>query len=559
MSIDSVKIYPHKLQNFNNGLKEAIIESRYTLEYGKRRKADGSYELIADMRSSMYPFSSVTDGLKVGISVYKVGSKPSATWEVILEDKDGTPKNKKLYLFLSPTTTYIHDEPKLPTIIEEAFDSDDIELSKTILKNKDNIYEVIQECGAFYSEKINYRQYAIVRSSISGELYQKTTETEIDPDDRKDPYEDKVNWKLMIKKDNEVNPKDFVTVDGMQDIPGIKKFTNKVYKNTAQSTVPETHELINKKEADELYHKIGAKADDSTKLNGLEPRDVSTTTGGPFIVQTNANGKIDDSFLPLNIVSNVEGKVLTVDVNKVDADNITTFQSIQAAYEAASKYIRLAPVVIEVKDGTYNMGGTGPVLNLNLIYDNSQISIIGNIDYPDKCVIQISSSQEGIFYCGKGLYINGFKITNIDTDKANTIGVNVDYGASIIFGPQMIIDNCKVGLYASNLSNVKADNMKVTNSDYAYIADASVISIDNATAENCIHGCVAENNATVYCKGSRFNKGIIDSGNTIGYISSYNSVIRAEDTSNGCNMDIKYKDVEESGKPNATGGVIAYS
>lgn len=554
MSTELITTYPSKLPNFENGLSEVLLENEYTLTYGKKRKNDGSYELYAAIRNNTYPYDLVSNGEKTNINVYKVGSAPSALWTLQFTI-NGVIQEKKIYLFLSQSTTYLNDQSTLPVDIANNFDSTDISLDVDRIKNLNSIYEILQETGSFFDVNISYRKYALVRSAISGELYQKITDTSIDKGNRKDPYEDNINWKLVSKNAEDViNTDKYIDLESNQNIIGRKTFSN-IQKSSASSN-PSALEIICKAEADNIYLKNNEIAKDSKKLNGLEARDVSS--GKSVIVTTNSNGKIDDSFLPTTIISSVSEKVLTVNPSG-NVDNITTFSTIQDAYNAVSKYIRLSPVRINVVDGIYTSSKIGPLLNLNTTYDNSMISIIGNISNPENCILRFTSSQQGIFFCGKGININGFTIQQQETERGDSIGINIDYGASIILGSSMIIDNCKYGLYASDLSTVKAEGIKAINCDYAYVADSSVLNINYASATSCKYGCVAENNSTIYCKGTLFDKGNINTGDTIGYSAYYNSVIRAEETSGNCNMDITYKDVSTSGTPNQSNGIIVFN
>lgn len=554
MSTELITTYPSKLPNFENGLSEVLLENEYTLTYGKKRKNDGSYELYAAIRNNTYPYDLVSNGEKTNINVYKVGGAPSALWTLQFTI-NGVIQEKKIYLFLSQSTTYLNDQSTLPVDIANNFDSTDISLDVDRIKNLNSIYEILQETGSFFDINVSYRKYALVRSAISGELYQKITDTSIDKGNRKDPYEDNINWKLVSKNAEDIiNTDKYIDLESNQNIVGRKTFSN-IQKSSASSN-PSALEIICKAEADNLYLKNNEIAKDSKKLNGLEARDVSS--GKSVIVTTNSNGKIDDSFLPTTIISSVSEKVLTVNPSG-NVDNITTFSTIQDAYNAVSKYIRLSPVRINVVDGIYTSSKIGPLLNLNTTYDNSMISIIGNISNPENCILRFTSSQQGIFFCGKGININGFTIQQQETERGDSIGINIDYGASIILGSSMIIDNCKYGLYASDLSTVKAEGIKAMNCDYAYVADSSVLNINYASATSCKYGCVAENNSTIYCKGTLFDKGNINTGDTIGYSAYYNSVIRAEETSGNCNMDITYKDVSTSGTPNQSNGIIVFN
>lgn len=554
MSTELISTYPSKLPNFGNGLVEVLLENTYTLTYGKKRKPDGSYELYAVIKSNVYPYDIVPDGEKNNINIYKVGTSASALWTLNFSGT-GSVQQKKIYLFLSPSTTYVSDQATLPPDISGSFDSSEVSLDADKLENLNNIYGILQETGAFFSPKVSYRKYAIVRSSINGELYQKITDSVSDLRNQKDPYEDKINWKSIMKNiDEVVNTDTFVDVNSSQIIKGKKTFES-INKSSASSN-PTALEMLCKAEADNLYLKSAEIAKDSRKLAGLEAREVSV--GKSVVVATNSNGKIDDSFLPTTIISSVAEKVLQVNPSG-NVDNITTFATIQDAYDAVSKYIRLSPVRINVADGIYTSSKVGPILNLNTTYDNSMISIIGNISNPENCVIRFTSSQQGIFFCGKGININGFKLEQHETERGDSIGINVDYGASMILGSSMIIDNCKYALYASDLSTVKAEGIKATNCEYAFVADSSVLNINYASTESCKYGCIAENNSTIYCKGSIFDKGIIGTNDTVGYSAYYNSVIRAEETSGICNMDIKYKDTSTSGTPNTTNGIIVFS
>lgn len=555
MSTYNINSYPSKLPNFNNNMIEVLLETNFTLTYGKKRNNDGTYQLYASIRNNVYPYDLIESGEKENISVYKVGGLPSASWTVNFPSSSGV-ITKNIYLFLSQTTSYISDQSTLPPDISINFDSEDISLDLERIKNKNTLYEIVQEIGSYFDPNVSYRKFAIVKSSINGKLYEKITDEIETTSEQLDPYEDDTNWCLLIRDNTEdINTENFVDLDSIQTIRSKKIFSGGIYKSSANIN-SSSLELLCKAECDNFYLGSNDIAKDSKKLNGLECRETSIQKN--VIVSTNSIGKIDDSFLPFSIISNISEKVLTVNPNGV-VDNINTFSSIQDAYNAASKFIRLSPVRINVSDGIYSSSKSGPLLNLNSTYDNSMISIIGNISNPRNCILRFSSSQQGIYFCGNGININGFMIQQEETDKGESVGINVDFGATMILGNSIIIDNCKYGLRVSNRSFVKAESINIFNCEYASIADNSTINMNYSIVEMCNIGCLAENNSTIYSRGSSFNKRTINSGNTIGYISEYNSVIRAEETYSICDMDIKYKDVSTSGTPNQSNGIIVFN
>ena len=189
--IETVDRYPYSLGAFGTGLKYVILEDDYYLYFGKRRKEDGSYELYAKVTSRYYPHDIIPNGEKIGIKIYKVGELPSASWTL-------DSKNKNIHLFLSNTTSYLNDSPTLPEDIQNDFDSSEPDLSTGLIQNKDNIYDIISETGAFFDPQRSYRQYALVRSGYTGMLYQKKTAEVSEPsDEQKDPYQDQVNWNII--------------------------------------------------------------------------------------------------------------------------------------------------------------------------------------------------------------------------------------------------------------------------------------------------------------------------------------------------------------------------
>lgn len=554
--MENVNTYPFLLGEFKS-LKQVIIEDNYQLSFGLEKKENGENRTFARMTSRIYPYELLSGGEFTDIPVYKQGNSPSASW-LISTNTNGRVENKTIYLFLSNTTSYLNDSDTLPEDILNKFDSTEMTLSIT-LKNKENIYDILSECGAIFEPRVSYRQFAIVRSSIDGKLYQKLTELESEAGDEQiDPSEDDINWVQMIKnKEDEINTDNFMDISSKQYVDGEKIF-NKAPLKSNISSKPKSNEIVAYSEIENAFLKLNATAVNSAKLDDLEASDI----GGPsvnkaVIVKTNNRGKIDDSFLNLDIVSNEAGLVLKVSKTEI-ADNVNIFSSIQDAYDAASKLIKLSPVTIKVEDGIYSKNGSAPVLNLTNIYDNSMISIIGNESNPDNCIIQFSSSQQGLYFTGKGLYINGFKFVQLETEKGTSIGINASHGASMIIGPKTIISNCHRGISASGNSYIEANSISIEDCYLSVHSDASVVDVDDSMSTGSTYGCYAENNATIYANGFRCYKGSNQHPNTIGFIAEYNSVIRASETNIASGgMDKQYND-EESGIPNQSNGIVVY-
>lgn len=560
MDLNNITTYPYSLGAFVEH-KQAILENNYLLTYGKKRLADGTQQLYATITSRSYPFEPITDGVKDNIEIFKRGKKPSASWTGLPVVVNGVDATRNIYLFLSSTTTYVSDSPKLPVEIEEQFDSSDIDLSATAILNKDNVYDVISECGAIFDPMVSYRQHAIVRSSINGQMYQKITDLpSVSDKAQPDPFNDKINWKKLVENASEIiNTDKFVDIESNQTIIGVKTFETSPKKNNAVAGQLTLDDLTSLKDVTDRFLGKTDTAVNSDKVSNTEVSDIGgESVNKAVVVKTNEHGKIDDSFFSFNIIGNTAGLTLRVVANGT-VDNKKTFGSIQEAYDSARKLIKLSPVTIRVDDGIYEKSGNGPVLNLTSFYDNSMISIIGNESNPDRCIIQIRSSQQGLYFTGKGLYINGFKIYQQESHKDKSVGVYLNHGASMILGPATIIDNCNIGILTTGLSYLQASNVTVTNCELAYSIDGASADLSMAKAQSCKYGCLAENNAIVYAKGSQFQKGNLAADiETIGYIARYNSIIRCEQTNVDTNpMDKPYND-ETTSVPNSTNGILVF-
>lgn len=549
-NIESVDRYPYSLGSFGSGTKYVILENDYFLYFGKRKKSDNLYELYAKVTSRYYPHDTIVNGEKVNLNVYKIGELPTASWTL-------DSKNKTIYLFLSNTTSYLHDQPELPEEIQNNFDESEPDLTQGLIVNKDNIYDVISELP-FFDPNRSYRQFAITKSGYNGKLYQKKTADEsIAGVDQKDPFLDKNNWELYTFEgttgdDGQVIAS-YVDLQTNQSINGQKTFLDGIYKDN-YNTNPSPTEVINFKEAERQFVKKGEIVENSNKVGNFNPADIRRGNE-QVVVVTNTEGKIDDSFLNANIISTAKNII----VDRTKADGITVFATIQEAYEHVSKMVRLANVTIQVVDGIYNKSNDNAVLNFTSIYDCSKISIIGNINNPERCIIKLNNGQTGLYYTGKGLAIDGFKFELQEADKGDSIGIRIGAGANIVFGHSIVVDGCKVGLDVSENSYVSAENMQVTNCETAYHIDASTANLNFTKAQSCYTCVDAENNAVVYARGAIYDKGSIQSTNTVGFKASYGAVIKALETSTTtASLDKQYNDAVAN-TPNTTLGIIQYT
>lgn len=550
--IETVDRYPYSLGAFGTGLKYVILEDDYYLYFGKRRKEDGSYELYAKVTSRYYPHDIIPNGEKIGIKIYKVGELPSASWTL-------DSKNKNIHLFLSNTTSYLNDSPTLPEDIQNDFDSSEPDLSTGLIQNKDNIYDIISETGAFFDPQRSYRQYALVRSGYTGMLYQKKTAEVSEPsDEQKDPYQDQVNWNIINlgggSGGGSGTTTSYVDLQTNQSINGQKTFLNSLYKGEITAN-PTALEVLCYKEAENNFLKINDTAANAKKLMNYNPSEVGGAQAGKqVVVVTNNEGKIDDTFLNASIVSNERN--LIVDPSK--SDGITTFDTIQEAWDVASKMIILGNITIQVADGTYTKTNGYPVMNFTNIYDAGKISIIGNINNPENCIIRFSNTQQGLHFTGKGLYINGFTFQQQETEKGTSIGINIDAGASIVFGKSVILENCNTGLNVSELSFVDADYLQANNCNIGFKIDSSTANLNYSKTQSCYTSCIADNNSVVYARGSIYNKGSIQTTNTVGFQVSYGSIVRAPETLGSSDLDKPYNDAQTN-RPNETLGIIEFS
>lgn len=550
--VQEITTYPFQLQPFGDGYKYAILETDYFLYYGKRQLPDGTFELFAKIVNRYYPHDLISDGEKSNLSIYKVGSNPSAEWTLTSK------QNKKVYLFLSNTTSYISNQSRLPENLESSFDSSDADLSSGAIENLRNIYDIVSESGSYFDKNRNYRYKALVKSQLTGDLYFKFTEGESIPGDNQlDPSKDSKNWKLLVTDNGEIS-NNFVDLNSDQLIRGSKTFETIMKEEFSQS--PLAKEIICFKEAENNFLKKNDTATASRSIifgqQKLAASDIGGIEGNQVLVATGSDGKISDSFLHAPIV----GNPLTLTVDPSRSDNIRFFDTIQDAFDKAKQMIRTAPITISVVDGEYsNQTTNDPVLNLIGVYDCSNIQIIGNINNPELCRIKINSAQQGIFFAGKGLYINGFKILQENSDKGDSIGIKLDYGASMRTGASIIIDGCNYGVKAQNLSTLTAQGIVARNCNIAYSADNSSLDLTNSKTISCIHSYVSKNNSFIQAEGSILQKGSILAETTIGFQAEFNSVIRANNTqNNSTTIDKPYNDMVNS-TPNTTNGIIQYT
>lgn len=545
MSTNKITSYPFLLPEFGDGSKNIVLEEDFLLYYGKRRTNSGTYELYADIKSRYYPHNSIQDGEKSNIQVYKQGKEPSAFWAL-------PSKSKNIYLFLSQTTSYISDSPTLPEDILENFDSEDVDISIGTLKNEDNLYSVLVESGAIFDSSRSYRQFAIVRSSKNGKLYQKTTPgRSVGDSNQKDPSENPSDWEKVVQDSVEITKSQFVDLSSSQEITGKKTF-NEPYKSSLNSKITAL-ELVSYGEIERLFLQKTATAENSRKLQDLE---IAKEGGGnkESIVVTNSEGKIPDSFLNFNMYTDEE-TVIEVDPSR--ADNIKVFSTIQEAYDSLIKIIKLGNIKIKVSNGVYSREGEGSVLDFTKIYDMSTITIEGNIDNPEQCIIQIKSGQQGVYFTGKGLYMNGFTFSQTDSDKGVSIGLNITDGASAIFGRSTIIKGCNKGINLSGGSYLNGEYITFSNCNTAAYVDSSVANLNNSRTDGCDISYEAVNNSTIYARGAEMNRIPSQINTTIGFKSTFNSVIRALD-SNGTVDNINFENTP-SCTQNSTGGIVEYN
>lgn len=559
--------YPFPIDNMLDSTHYITIETDYRLVVGVRKNNSGENEIYATMKTGVGN-ETIPNGDKADIKTYKRGGLPSAGWTINVNSYvEGREGSKNIYLFLSKSRSYIHDNNKLPEDIEMSFDDVDVDVSADLFKNEDKIYNMIMESGALFDPMKTYRKFAVVRSALNGELYRRSNTsilngsiTNIDPslDTKFRHWEPVVS---QIELENELLSK-YVTIDQNVDITGIKTFLTPPMKSS-ESINPQPFEIICRQEGERLFLKKDEMSASANYLRNYPPspvggvdaiaaesKDGSLVEG--LVVITDKNGKIDQSFLDAKIINSEA--ILTVD--KANYNNRTSFASIQDAYDAALKMIRLSPILIRIKDGEYTIEGNNKaILTANKILDAGMISIIGNESRPENVKLKIKSANHGIIYAGKGLFMNGFTVEQMETDKGESIGINVDYGSSLTLGNAINISNCLTGVSASNGSVINGANIFINGCDVAIGAKSSVINLESSRIVSCRVGAIALYNSTINIKGSQFKKGDINTGKTVGIISEYNSVVNAESTNINSDMDDMYHGHTTS-VPNETGGIV---
>lgn len=559
--------YPYPIDNMLDSTHYITIETDYRLIVGVRKNDNGENEIYATMKNGIGN-ETIPNGDKADIKTYKRGGLPSAGWTININAyTTGETGSKNIYLFLSKTRSYLHDSATLPEDIELTFDDVDVDVSADLFQNEDKIYNMIMESGALFDRMKTYRKFAVVRSALNGELYRRSNTstlvgsiTNIDPSlDTKFKQWEPVVSQIEIEKDLLSK---YVTIDQNVDISGIKTFLTPPMKSS-ESINPQSFELICRQEGERLFLKKDEMSTSANYLRNYPPSPVgginainSESKNGSLIeglvVVTDKNGKIDQSFLDAQIINSES--ILTVD--KANYNNRTSFASIQDAYDAALKMIRLSPILIRIKDGEYTVDGNNKsILTADKILDAGMISIIGNESRPENVKLKIKSANNGIVYSGKGLFMNGFTIEQMETDKGESTGIKVDYGSTLMLGSAINITNCLTGVSASNCSVIDGSNIYISDCDIAIGAKSSVVNLESSRVVSCRVGVVALYNSTVNIKGSQFKKGDINTGKTIGIISEYNSVVNAESTNISSDIDNMYNN-HESSVPNETGGII---
>lgn len=549
-SIPSVGSYPFKLPEFGNGQKVVVLENKYLLRYGKViDSTNGKPMLAATITKKNFPQTTVAE--KKNLTIYKTTDpEPSATFTL-------SDPAKTLYVFMSNTTPYIHDQKTLDSSISGSFDSGEVSFDETLITNYGNIYDVLAECGAFFEVGRKYRQYAIVKSGKDGKLYVKKSPGEIAG--AKDPSADPQNWVLFLEQDQSMDPSLFVTLAKNETITGEKTFS-KAPLITDSTTAGNllANQALTKGKADELYvSQSTGTAANARKLNNLDGRDKRDLDTKQVVVLTDPKtGLIDSSFLGSKLIySKTE---IFVDPSKPNGETI--FATVQEAYDSATQYVRGAQVVINVADGTYPVTGAGrnAVLKIDETYDNSRIAIIGNINNPGNCRFSIKAGQHGIDYIGSGLVVMGIHIDQFESEPGDSIGVNVSEGSSLVLN-NVTTSKCGIALKATGRSYVKAASFQDVGSLTSVSAEASVIQIDGAKITDCQGiGVEAKYNSLIYAKGAKIDKKIDKSG-TVGFRCSYNSTILAKETSSlGSTVDSLH-DGATTDVPNSTGGIISFS
>jgi hypothetical protein len=192
------------------------------------------------------------------------------------------------------------------------------------------------------------------------------------------------------------------------------------------------------------------------------------------------------------------------------------FADINAAldYLSDKRIVRTAVVTIKVADGTYYYTNQIDVNHS----DGKQIHIIGNVEYPESCVINFSA--RGVVVennCSLG-YLNGFKFCGVNT--VETVGVLASDNSIINCGNKMILYNFYDGVYAFRNSTVIAKGVTATNCTRGFAAfyNSHVWAV-NSYASNNRYGYFATRVSCICASGYTVTN------NTTNFITSDNSVI----------------------------------
>jgi hypothetical protein len=192
------------------------------------------------------------------------------------------------------------------------------------------------------------------------------------------------------------------------------------------------------------------------------------------------------------------------------------FTDINAAldYLKDKSIVRTAVVTIKVADGTYYYTNQIDVNHS----DGKQIHIIGNVEYPESCVINFSGSGVVVGNnCSLG-NLNGFKFCGVNTDGNQ--GVAAYDNSSVNCGNKLILYNFYDGVLAFRNSSIIVQGVTVTYCTRGFSAfyNSHVWAV-NSYASNNTYGYVATRVSCIYARDYTVTN------NTTNFVTSYNSVI----------------------------------
>jgi len=408
----------------------------------------------------------------------------------------------------------------------EKVNADGTPIVNTLPDNYESLFDIVAESGALFDPTYTkYRLFSIVRDRLTGKLYQ-SKKTKFDTFPILDPSLDADSWDLYPKNANsgvtDTTTLSSVTIGTDQTITSTKTFT----KPQIIPYATQNNHSLNFGQAKDLFLRKNEKAIDSFKLNGFTQSSVRK----PYsIVLTDENGYIDNTFFRYEMI--VQPVTLIVSKTATGA-----FRSIQEAWNSLRNKVILSWVVIKVADDTWESTDmNAPYCLLEEQVFARYIKIIGNTEFPDKCVIKLDDYQTGFLCLCDNVTIDGFTITSKNANKS-AVAIDAREGSKVVLGASMILDNLIYGVKATKNSYIYSQNVIVKNTTTGFYSESSVIDAKNSKALDCETGYFAKYNAVIYANNSEAKR------NTIGYKTLSMSNIIALNTEVNAENEINYQD-----------------